>query len=128
MLNAVSGVSFKGEVTPNQNLQDLINSHGQFSAPIAEAPSDSFVRRNTEENKKSKAPAVIGSLVALAAAAYIGLGVAVSKSKLTKVVAQEGKELKFAEKAQNFFHSIGENAESLWNKIRGNKTESAATK
>lgn len=128
MLSSVSGVSFKGDVAPNQNVQDLLSSPGKFSAPIADNPPDSFAKEGAEKKKKSKAPAIIGTLVALAAATYIGLGVAVSKSKLNKVVAQEGKELKFTEKVQNFFHSIGENAESMWNKIRGKKSEGGDTK
>ena len=36
MLNSVSGVNFKGDVTPNPNIQDLISSPGQY-ASLAEA-------------------------------------------------------------------------------------------
>ena len=53
MLNSVSGVSFKGDVTPAQNTQDLISAPSQFSASLADAPVDSFEKVG-EEKKKSK--------------------------------------------------------------------------
>ena len=118
MLSAVSGVSFKGDVAPAQNTQDLINAPSQFAGPIADVPADSFEKAG-EEKKKSKAPAILGGLVALAAAAYIGLGVAVGKGKLNKVVAAEGAELKFMKKAQNWAHTVGENANNVWKSITG---------
>ncbi len=118
MLSPVSGVSFRGEVAPAQNTQDLISAPSQFASPIADAPADSFEKAG-EEKKKSKAPAIIGGLLALAAAAYIGLGVAVGKGKLDKVVAAEGAELKFMEKAQNLAHAVGENANSAWKTVTG---------
>lgn len=115
MLNSVSGVSFKGDVTPAQNTQDLISAPSQFSASLADAPVDSFEKVG-EEKKRSKAPVVIGGLLALAAATYIGLGIAVGKGKLKKV---EGTDLKFMEKAQNWAHAVGDNAKSVWNKVTG---------
>ena len=62
----------------------------------------------------------------MAAITYVALGVAVNKGKLEKVVAAEGKELKFTDKIKNFFHSIGENADNMWKKIRGKKAEGEA--
>lgn len=115
MLNSVSGVSFKGDIAPAQNTQDLISAPSQFSAPLADAPVDSFEKVG-EEKKKSKAPVIIGGLLALAAATYIGLGIAVGKGKLKKV---EGTDLKFMEKAQNWAHAVGDNAKSAWNKVTG---------
>ena len=125
MLNSVSGVSFKGDITPNPNVQDLINSPGQYASLAAEAPADSFEKAGAEKEHKSKAPAIIATIVGLAAAAYVGLGIAVGKGKLTKV---EGADLKFTEKVQNFFHSIGENASNMWKKVRGKETAETDTK
>lgn len=122
MLNSVSGVSFKGDTTA-ANVQDLINSSGLYANSVAEMPPDSFERFGGEKEKKSKAPAIIASIVALTAAAYVGLGLAVGKGKLNKVVPKDGAELKFMEKAKNFLYDVGENAKGLWNKIRGKKTE-----
>ena len=122
MLNPVSGVSFRGDVAPTQNTQDLISAPSQFAGPVADAPADSFEKAG-EEKKKSKAPAIIGGLVALAAAAYIGLGVAVGKGKLPKI---EGTELKFMEKAQNLANSVGENAGKVWKSITGLFSKNAA--
>ena len=85
MLNSVSGVNFKGDVTPNPNIQDLISSPGQYASLAEEAPVDSFEKTGTEKEHKSKAPAIITTIVGLAAAAYVGLGIAVGKGKLKKV-------------------------------------------
>ena len=116
MINSVSGVNFRGDVAPAQNSQDLINAPGQFATPVADVPADSFEKEGAEK-KKSKAPAIIGTIVGLAALAYAGLGLAVGKGKLNKVVAQEGKELKLTDKAINVLHDIGENAKGVWDSI-----------
>lgn len=114
MINSVSGVSFRGDVAP---ANDLINSPSKFSnpAPQAEAPADSFEKAG--EEKKSKAPAIIGGLVGVAAIATAALGFLTGRGKLTKVVAQEGKELSFLNKAQNFICDIGEKVANLWPKV-----------
>ncbi len=128
MISSVSNINFRGDAAP-VNHQDLINSPGKFTTtqpPKADAPADSFEKKDGAEGaekKKSKAPAIIGSIVGLLALTYIGLGIAVGKGKLTKAVAEEGKELGFMGKVKNFFVSIGENAENLWNRIRGKKAE-----
>lgn len=130
MINSVSGVSFRGDVAPAQNSQDLINAPGQFATPVADVPADSFEKEGAEK-KKSKAPAIIGTIVGLAALAYAGLGLAVGKGKLNKVVAQEGKELKLTDKAINVLHGIGENAKGVWDSIAskfGKKGATAETK
>lgn len=62
------------------------------------------------------------------AAAYVGLSIAVGKKALTRAVAEEGKELGFMGKVKNFFVSIGESGEKLWNKIRGKKVEDGDVK
>ena len=128
MISSVSNINFRGDAAP-VNHQDLINSPGKFTTtqpPKADAPADSFEKKDGAEGaekKKSKAPVIIGSIAGLLALAYIGLGIAVGKGKLTKAVAEEGKELGFMGKVKNFFVSIGENAENLWNRIRGKKAE-----
>lgn len=130
MISSVSNVNFRGDAAP-VNAQDLINSPGKYTtqAPKAEAPADSFEKEGAAaEKKKSKAPAIIGTVVGLLAAAYVGLSIAVGKGKLTKAVAEEGKELGFMGKVKNFFVSIGESGEKLWNKIRGKKVEDGDVK
>ena len=130
MISSVSNVNFRGDAAP-VNAQDLINSPGKYTtqAPKAEAPADSFEKEGAAaEKKKSKAPAIIGTVVGLLAAAYVGLSIAVGKKALTRAVAEEGKELGFMGKVKNFFVSIGESGEKLWNKIRGKKVEDGDVK
>ncbi len=124
MINSVSNVSFRGEV----DAQALINSPGKYTtaaAPKAEAAADTFEKEGAEK-KKSKAPAIIGTIVGLAAAAYIALGIAVGKGKLAKAVPDEAGKIGFMGKVKNFFVSIGESADNLWSKIRGKKADDAA--
>ena len=125
MINSVSNVSFRGEV----DAQALINSPGKYTtaaAPKAEAAADSFDKEGAAPKKKSKAPAIIGTIVGLAAAAYIALGIAVGKGKLAKAVPDEAGKIGFMGKVKNFFVSIGESADNLWSKIRGKKADDAA--
>ena len=125
MINSVSNVSYRGEV----DAQALINSPGKYTtaaAPKAEAAADSFEKEGAAPKKKSKAPAIIGTIVGLAAAAYIALGIAVGKGKLAKAVPDEAGKIGFMGKVKNFFVSIGESADNLWSKIRGKKADDAA--
>lgn len=126
MISSVSNVNFRGDAAP-VNAQDLINSPGKFStqqAPKADAPADSFEKEGAPaEKKKSKAPAIIGTIVGLLAATYVGLSIAVGKKALTRAVAEEGKELGFMGNVKNFFVDIGESGVKLWNKIRGVKAD-----
>lgn len=114
MINSVSGISFKGDVAP---ANDLINAPSKFSnpAPQADAPADSFEKAG--EKKKSKAPAIIGGLVGAIALAAVALGFATGRGKLTKVIAQEGKELTLLNKAQNFLCDIGEKVANVLPKV-----------
>lgn len=125
MISSVSNVNFRGDAAP-VNAQDLINSPGKFTtqAPKAEAPADSFEKEGAPvEKKKSKAPAIIGTIVGLLAATYVGLSIAVGKKALTRAVAEDGKDLGFLGNVKNFFVDIGESGKNLWNKIRGNKVD-----
>lgn len=125
MISSVSNVNFRGDAA-SVNAQDLINSPGKFTtqAPKTDAPADSFEKEGAPaEKKKSKAPAIIGTIVGLLAATYVGLSIAVGKKALTRAVAEEGKELGFLGKVKNFFVDIGESGEKLWNKIRGKKVD-----
>ena len=126
MISSVSNVNFRGDTAPVNN-QDLINSPGKFTtqqAPKADAPADSFEKEGAAaEKKKSKAPAIIGTIVGLLAAAYVGLTVAVNKKVLTKAVEKEGQKLGFMDKVKNFFFKIGESGDNLWKKIRGVKAD-----
>ncbi len=125
MINSVSGISFRGDVAP---ANDLINAPSKFSnpAPQAEAPADSFEK--VGEKKKSKAPAIIGTIVGLAAIATAVLGFLVGRGKLTKVVAEEGKNLSFLNKAQNFVYDIGEKVSNWLPKVfKGSEKAAEAT-
>ncbi len=114
MINSVSGISFRGEAAP---ANDILNAPSKFSnpAPTAEAPVDSFEKAG--EKKKSKAPAIIGGLIGAVAIAAIALGFLTGKGKLTKVVAEEGKNLTFLNKAQNFICDMGEKVANLCPKL-----------
>lgn len=121
MINSVSGVNFCGDAAP-ANAQSLINDPGKFSASaIAQTQPDSFEKAGEApvEKKKSKVPVILGGILALAAATYVSLGIAVGKGKLTKAVANAGEEVGFMGKVKNFFVDIGENANKMWKKIRG---------
>ncbi len=117
MISSVSGISFRGEAPAST--ADLINSPGKYSIPgvKVDAHGDSFASKT--EKKKSNTGAVIGTIVALLAAAYIGLGVAVNKGKFKKIDNPEG----IMQKTKNFFHKIGESADNLWKRVRGQKAE-----
>ena len=121
MINSVSGISFRGDTSMNVN--DLINSPGKFTTNQvrADMPSDEF---EPSEKKKSHKGAVLGTIIALLAAAYIGLGVAVHKGAIQKVENPEG----IMQKVQNFFRSIGKSADNLWSKIRGKGASKEAPK
>ncbi len=122
MISSVSSINFKGE-TVAPNAQDLINSPGKYAAteaPKAETQADSFEKGAEQEEgkaKKSKAGAVIGSLVGLLALAYVGLSVAVAKNKLANADVAEGATKTFMNKAQDFFYSVGKSGKELWEKI-----------
>lgn len=116
MINSVSGVSFRGEV----DTQALLNQPGKYTtqAPIPETEVDTFNDKPAGQ-KKSHIGAVIGTVVGLLAATYIGLGIAVGKGKLNKAVAAEGGNLTFMQKTKNFFVSVGENAKKCWDTVCG---------
>lgn len=121
MISSVSNVNFRGDAAP-VNHQDLINSPGKFSsqAPKADAPADSFEKKDGAEKPKSKAPAILSTVAALLVAAYVGLSIAVHKGSLGEA---KGAELKLADKVKNFFYKVGKSGDDLWGKIRGKKVE-----
>ncbi len=69
-----------------------------------------------KDNKNAKAAAGVAGLLV---AAYTGLSLAVGKGKLTKSVAEAGKELGFMSKVKNVFVSIGESGVDLWKVLTG---------
>ena len=69
-----------------------------------------------KDNKNAKAAAGVAGLLV---AAYAGLSLAVGKGKLTKSVAEAGKELGFMSKVKNVFVSIGESGVKLWESLTG---------
>lgn len=121
MISSVSNVNFRGDAAP-VNHQDLINSPGKYSsqAPKADAPADSFEKKDGAEKPKSKAPAILSTVAALLVAAYVGLSIAVHKGSLGEA---KGAELKLADKVKNFFYKVGKSGDDLWGKIRGKKVE-----
>ena len=69
-----------------------------------------------KDNKKAKIAAGVAGLLV---AAYAGLSLAVGKGKLTKSVAEAGKELGFMAKVKNVFVSIGQSGVDLWKVLTG---------
>ena len=55
MINSVSGISFRGDVAP---ANDLISAPSKFSnpAPQAEAPADSFEKAGEKKGKSDRRP------------------------------------------------------------------------
>lgn len=121
MISSVSNVNFRGDAAP-VNHQDLINSPGKYSsqASKADAPADSFEKKDGAEKPKSKAPAILSTVAALLVAAYVGLSIAVHKGSLGEA---KGAELKLADRVKNFFYKVGKSGDDLWGKIRGKKVE-----
>ena len=118
MISSVSSVNFRGDAAP-ANAQDLINSPGKFTTTQpqpADVKADSFEKEGAEK-KKNKTGIVIGSIVGALAVAYIALSALVHKGTLKQV--PDAGDLKFKDKVQNFFYSIGESGSKLWKKIRG---------
>lgn len=129
MISAISNVSFRGETQP-ADFNALISSPGKYSqnaAPQSSAAKGDEVDLSTSEEKKSnKTAIIISSVLGALALTWIGLGIAVGKGKLTKV---EGTDLKFGQKVQNFFHTIGNSAKSAYDSTLGKwfgKSEQAA--
>jgi len=118
MINSVSNLSFRGEAV---NAQDLINSPGAFSLPAqtAELPPDSFEMQGTEK-KKSAAKGLLATL-AVALAAFAGLGYAVKKGHLVKPTINEadGFFQKLWPRTENLGHTIGEYAVKAWDNTLG---------
>lgn len=95
MISSVSSVNF------GNNAIDLASpgKYSQVSVPKTDAPADEFVGK-----KKSKAPAVIGGIAALAVAAAVTLGILSHKGKLPKVENAE----KIMDKVKNVLADAGE--------------------
>lgn len=120
MIQSVSSINFKANNPVNH--QDLINSPGQFTLKAEEAKPDGFEKTDAQpKEKKGTAGKVIGTIVALAAAAYIALGIAVNKKVLTRVPAEGNKTLKTMDNVKNFFFDIGESGNKLWQKVFNKK-------
>lgn len=128
MLSAVSSVSFRGDTAKNQ---DIINAPGKFSNPQPKrAPKPDTFESPENENKHTTAK-VIGTIVGLAALAWIGLGIAVGRkgSNWKKIEKLEGEELKRMDKVKNFFFSIGESANNAFKKVfKRGETKTTETK
>ena len=117
MISSVSNINFRGDAG-TVNAQDLINSPGKFTTQpqAADVKSDSFEKEG-EVKKKNKTGIIIGSIVGALAVAYITLSALVHKGTINRV--PDTGDLKFKDKIQNFFYSIGESGSKLWKKIRG---------
>jgi len=122
MINAVSGVSFKGE--GDKDLNALINSPGKFSAAPAAtmAPAADKVDLSTSNGKKEKnnTAAVVGGTLAALAAVWVGLGIAVGKGKLADWKLAEGvQDAGWGAKAKNLVYKIGESAKKAYDSTLG---------
>lgn len=118
MISSVSSVSFRGEAD-NKDLNSLISQPGKYAASPAgaqQAPEGDKVDLSTPQNKeKSNTGAIIGGVIGALALAWIGLGFAVGKGKLSKVEAPDG----IGQKAKNFFHTIGKSAVDAYDATLG---------
>lgn len=118
MISSVSSVSFRGEAD-NKDLNALISQPGKYSASPAgaqQAPEGDKVDLSTTQKKeKSHTGAIIGGIIGALALAWIGLGIAVGKGKLSKIEAPEG----IGQKAKNFFHTIGKSAVDAYDATLG---------
>ena len=128
MLQSVSGVNFRGDVV---NSQDLISGQGRYSTAGVVSEPDVFESSEKKSNA-SKGLKIAGAIVALAALAWAGLGIAVGRkgSNWQKIAAEEGKELKFMQKVKNVFYEIGNSAVTAYKAVfkHGEKAAEKAAK
>ena len=120
MLSSVSNVSFKAQST-----QDLINSPGRFTRmPEVKPEADQF----TPTKKKSKAPAIIGTIAAVAVAAAVTLGILAGKGKLPEGTPQWLKATGnfLAETATSAWKFVAENAKKGYGWVKGLLSKPAA--
>lgn len=129
MLSAVSSVNFRGDTA---STIDLINAPGKFSASQPKHVSKPDTFEAEEKENKHSALKIIGTIVGLAALAWVGLGIAVGRkgSGWKKIEALEGENLKKMEKVKNFFYSIGKSADDAFKKVfkRGAETTKSDAK
>lgn len=115
MVNSISGVGFRGDTAAVSN-QDLINAPGKYTT-TAEIPADSFEKEGA--SKKSKKVGILATL-AVALAAFAGLGYAVKSGKLTKVTDMpEGFFAKTWAHIKNAAHWVGNGAGKCWDTVAG---------
>lgn len=118
MISAVSGVNFRGEKT---DFNSLINQPGKYAAgapasqPAQPEGDKADLSTRVPEEEKSNTGKVIGGIIGALALVWIGLGIAVGRKALTHVDAPEG----FAQKAKNFFYTIGESAKKAYDSTLG---------
>ncbi len=116
----------KVEMTPKGKIQ-VTNSQGKVKTLSQDEFKKQLIQNKDKieseqdfefkkDNKNAKAAAGVAGLLA---AAYVGLSVAVGKGKLTKSVAEAGKELGFMSKVKNVFVAIGESGVKLWESLTG---------
>lgn len=124
MINAVSSVSFRGDVGAKKDLNSLINDPGKFSsaAPAQTAAqqqpkADEAILSNKPEKEKNNTGKIIAGVVAALALVWIGLGYAVGRkgSQWTKIENPEG----ITQKCKNFFYDIGESAVKAYDNTLG---------
>lgn len=118
MISAVSGVNFRGEKT---DFNSLINQPGKYAAgapasqPAQPEGDKAELSTSVPKEEKSNTGKVIGGIIGALALVWIGLGIAVGRKALTHVDAPEG----FAQKAKNFFYTIGKSASDAYDKTLG---------
>ena len=118
MISAVSGVNFRGEKT---DFNSLINQPGKYAAgapasqPAQPEGDKAELSTSVPKEEKSNTGKIIGGIIGALALVWIGLGIAVGRKALTHVDAPEG----FAQKAKNFFYTIGESAKKAYDSTLG---------
>lgn len=119
MIKAVSGISFKNDA--NKDINSLISSPGKYSAASAPAAPQAPAADKADsfgKEEKSNTALKVGGTLAVLAAIWIGLGIAVSKGKLDSWKA-DGVSDGWGAKLKNVVYQIGESAKKAYDNTLG---------
>lgn len=119
MIQAVSGVSFKNDA--NKDINALINSPGKYSGASASSVSQTQTTDKGDsfgKEEKSNTALKVGGALAVLAAVWIGLGIAVGKGKLDSWKA-DGVSDSWGAKLKNVVYQIGDSAKKAYDNTLG---------
>lgn len=115
------------------NAQDLISREGKYTQSSQPKNTDIFTDKfeKTEKKKSTGLKAVLWTIAGLAAIA-VTLGWAVKSGKLHKIekadgILDQGKKIGFTigDKVAKGYDTAADFCKGLWNRIRGNKADTA---